>query len=626
MSDDFSGDISTTGSVAIGFPATGNFDSRDDTDWFSANLSSDVTYDIILGGVEPSLRLYDAVGQFLVRANDTDAAYARMVFQPTSSDKYYLSAATNYYNPSLRTDFTIRLTDVTDDFSSDVATIGRVGINSSLFGELEREYDEDWVGFVLAAGETVRISHDGSSENGERALPNPYLRGVYDASGTFLGSADHGENWTRATFSEFTAPSTGAFFAALNTEVYMVGQTGQYQVSIDLISDHADEVVLGTNVGEVAVGNTISEVFRALDGNDWITPGGGNDMIDGGGGIDMVSFVDLVDTPGRTFNDFRLDIDLSAGTAVNHDGSEQISLSNVERVTGTIFADRIKGDAGDNQLRGLGDYDWFTATIGEDTMNGGTGRDMISYVEWQNNAANTGNSFNDGGAPPPNSEVTGVVVDLNDTSNNTNLAAGHTYIDIERVTGSGRQDVFYGDDSENDFRGLGDYDWFVSSTGGRERYFGGDGIDTVTYYNASAGVIAGLSNGAMVAGEETGRGVGGDAALDLFFSIEGLVGTNFDDTLSGSAGRNNLSGLDGDDFIYGYAGIDVLKGGNGDDTIDGGAGSDYALYDGNRAEFTLTKTSGNEVIISGAEGTDKLIDVEYFRFADGDVTIWELSI
>lgn len=139
-------------------------------------------------------------------------------------------------------------------------------------------------------------------------------------------------------------------------------------------------------------------------------------------------------------------------------------------------------------------------------------------------------------------------------------------------------------------------------------------------------MIAGLSNGARVGGEETGRGVAGVAALDLFFSIEGLVGSNFDDTLSGSAGRNNLSGLDGDDFIYGYAGINLLKGGLGNDLIDGGAGSDYALYDGQMADYTLVKTSSSRVTISGAEGTDSLVDVEYFRFTDGDVTIWELTV
>jgi len=54
-----------------------------------------------------------------------------------------------------------------------------------------------------------------------------------------------------------------------------------------------------------------------------------------------------------------------------------------------------------------------------------------------------------------------------------------------------------------------------------------------------------LRNGAQVAGQETGRGTGGDAARDHYFEIEGLVGSNFADHLTGNQGRNNLVGLGG---------------------------------------------------------------------------------
>jgi len=384
-------------------------------------------------------------------------------------------------------------------------------------------------------------------------------------------------------------------------------------------------VITAPAAGGVTNGTDGDDQINGQAGWDWINPGEGSDTIDGGDGNDMVSFVGLSDTPGRTNLEYRLDINLGTGT-VETSGSNTYTLRNVERVTGTINADRIRGDAGDNELRGLGDYDWFVATTGTDTIDGGTGQDMISYVEWQTTAVSAATPFNAGGAPAMGADVTGVVVDLANTANNTNLAAGDTYNSVERITGSSFVDVFYGDENQNDFRGLGGYDWFVSSGGGRERYFGGDGIDTVTYFNASEGVTASLRNGAMVRGQETGRGTAGDAAQDLFFEIEGLVGTNFADSLTGNNGRNNLAGLDGDDFLFGYGGIDTFKGGAGNDMINGGAGSDYALYDGNRADFTLTRTAANMVTVSGgSEGTDSLVDVEYFRFNDGDVTIWELG-
>lgn len=385
--------------------------------------------------------------------------------------------------------------------------------------------------------------------------------------------------------------------------------------------------VAGTDIGENVSGTVATEVINARGGADWITPGGGNDTIDGGAGNDMVSFINLTDTPDRTNVHFRLKIDLGAGIARNHDSSEVMHISNVERVTGTIYADYIRGDDDANHLRGAGDYDWFVATRGNDTLDGGSGQDMVSFVEWRNVSDNVASdAFSADGAPPTGAQATGVLVDLANPSNNTNLARGLTLESIERVTGSGRQDVFFGDGNSNDFRGLGDYDWFVGSAGGRERYFGGDGVDTVTYFLSSSGVTANLRNGARVNDQETGYGSQGDAARDLYYEIENLVGTAFDDRLTGNAGRNQLSGLDGDDFLFGFEGGDYLKGGGGNDTIDGGAGSDYALFNGNLADYTLTRTGSNTVMVEGTDGTDQLTDVEYFRFDDGDTRIWDLEL
>ncbi|UYV38289.1 hypothetical protein N4R57_04150 [Rhodobacteraceae bacterium D3-12] len=395
-------------------------------------------------------------------------------------------------------------------------------------------------------------------------------------------------------------------------------------ISYDDLADLAPPTFTGTDNADLQTGTPAAERFNAMGGNDWMNVGGGSDTIDGGDGRDMVSFYNLADTPGRTNVDYRLDIDMQAGTAVNHDGSEQIAFSNVERITTTIYADRIRGTDGDDEIRALGNYDWIIATEGNDTIDGGSGQDMISFLEYQSSEVTVvADVFSANGLPPSGALATGVVIDLANSANNTALAEGLTLTSVERITGSSRQDVFYGDDGENDFRGLGGYDWFVSSTGGRERYYGGSGTDTVTYYNASSGVTANLSNGAVTNGRETGYGSVGDARSDLYVEIENLVGSRFDDELRGSSERNQLSGLEGDDFLFGYGGVDYLMGGLGNDVIDGGGGSDYALFTGNAADYTLTR-SGNNVTVVGADGTDQLIDVEYFRFDDGDVTIWDL--
>jgi len=299
----------------------------------------------------------------------------------------------------------------------------------------------------------------------------------------------------------------------------------------------------------------------------------------------------------------------------------------VERATGTISEDVLRGDDGNNQLRGLGGYDWFIATEGQDTIDGGAGQDMISFVEYENTSTDALlDVFGTDGLPPAADMASGIVIDLAAPENNSGLAAGLTLTSVERVTGSSYQDVFFGDDGQNNFRGLGGYDWFVSSAGGRERYYGGSGLDTVSYVNADGAITAHLSNGAGVAGQETGYGTRGDAALDLYFEIENLAGSRFDDALRGSSGRNQLNGLDGDDLIFGFGGTDYPKGGNGNDRIDGGADSDYALYDGAQSDYTLIRSSATEVTVTGQGFTDTVSNVEYFRFDDGTTSIWELSI
>ena len=343
----------------------------------------------------------------------------------------------------------------------------------------------------------------------------------------------------------------------------------------------------GTAAGDVLTGTAQADLIRGLGGGDWITPGRGNDTVDGGTGADMVSFSDQ--SRGGS-------IDLAAGLALF--GTEADRLVGIENVTASSYADLITGDAGTNRLRGMGDYDWFIGSGGGDLIEGGNGRDMMSY---QNAMA-------------------GVTVDLGQKKGLAGQALGDVYDSIERASGSSYADVFYGDVAENDFRGFAGNDLFYGSAGGRERYDGGAGVDMVSYGTSSAGVIASL---------QLGYGTGGDAARDLYTEIENLTGSSYADRLTGDGGRNMLRGLAGDDLLFGGAGVDQLYGGAGRDVMDGGAGSDYAYFSGTRSQFTLTRTGAETVSVTGlgaalSQGRDSLIHVEYFVFSDRTVSIWDL--
>lgn len=352
----------------------------------------------------------------------------------------------------------------------------------------------------------------------------------------------------------------------------VLGETGNLIVARRTFIEN---VVTGSGDDNIT-GNTSSNEITSGRGSDFILPGTGNDTVDGGQNDDMVSFSNAT-TAVR--------VDLSTGTATS--GSDTNTLIDIENITGSIYGDYIVGDDGANRLRGLGDYDWIVASGGNDNIDGGNGRDMISYV-----AFDSGVTINLG-----NGTVQGDGVFDRLTS-------------IERATGSVHADLTYGSSGQDDFRGLGGYDWFVGSTGGRDRYDGGNGQDTVAYTASSGGVVASLL---------LGRGSTGDAARDLYTSIENLTGTSYDDVLSGDGGRNVLRGLFGEDQLYGAGGADRLTGGKSDDYLNGGSGFDRAFYSGNRSEYDISTSGATTTVthnVSRGDGVDTLVSIEVLIFAD----------
>ncbi|KQT14485.1 hypothetical protein ASG40_19150 [Methylobacterium sp. Leaf399] len=147
---------------------------------------------------------------------------------------------------------------------------------------------------------------------------------------------------------------------------------------------------------------------------------------------------------------------------------------------------------------------------------------------------------------------------------------------------------------------------FLVSGAGATYLDGGDGLDFADYSASTTDVYVDFS---------IGKVLGGFAQDDTLVSIEGLVGSRFDDSLGGNDSQNELRGGGGDDTLQGYGGSDTLQGddgsdiligGAGFDTLDGGIGFDTASYEGSVA-VTIdvdARTYG------GAAANDTLISIE----------------
>jgi Ca2+-binding RTX toxin-like protein len=180
----------------------------------------------------------------------------------------------------------------------------------------------------------------------------------------------------------------------------------------------------------------------------------------------------------------------------------------------------------------------------------------------------------------------GVTVTLDSAAQTGGDAAGDALFAVEWLIGSGSGDRLtgnhvsnrlYGGAGNDMLSGLDGNDLLDGGAGndmlvggaGADRLLGGAGVDTASYAASAAGVTVTLDGPA---------GSGGDAAGDLLYYIEYLVGSGSGDRLTGNHVSNRLYGGAGDDSLFGAGGNDLLDGGAGSDLLDGGAGIDTVSY------------------------------------------------
>lgn len=389
----------------------------------------------------------------------------------------------------------------------------------------------------------------------------------------------------------------------------------------------------GADADNLAGGDGNDVLNGGLDA-DSLVGGDGNDVLAGGAGADGLNGGAGSDTADYGTSTVALIASLAAGTVSGGDAQGDV-LTSIENLAGTAYADSLTGDGGANVLSGRAGIDVLLGGAGADTLDGGDDNDVLE------GGAGADALIGGGGIDRAEYLVSAAAVAINLATGigSGGDAAGDTFVGIERVGGSafadtmtgdaaantlwGRDgndqiaggagnDSLYGENGTDTLRGGDGDDYLIGGIGG-DVLDGGAGIDTANYAEAASGVTVDLTGGTPA---------GGAAAGDSFVGVENVVGTVFDDVITGEGSANAIAGLAGNDQISGGLGNDVIVGGDGNDTISGGDGDNTLAGDagddvltggvgidvmtGGNGNDALTGDAGDDQLVAGA-GTDTLV-------------------
>ena len=257
----------------------------------------------------------------------------------------------------------------------------------------------------------------------------------------------------------------------------------------------------------------------------------------------------------------------------------QLHISLQGAAGSTIFTpinnSSLTADGGDGN-------DFLMGTLGNDTLIGGTGLDTASFAT----------AFNGG-------STTGVTVDLNaqGSAQNTVAAGTDTLTGIENLIGSQLDDTLTGNADAN----------VIEGGLGNDTLIGGAGNDTASYAGSLVGVTASL---ALQGAAQNTNGAG----VDTLSGFQDLLGSAFNDSLTGDATENVVSGGAGDDMLNPGANTAGTV-----DLLDGGTGADTASFAGYTAGVTATlngAADGTAAIGGGAIAA--LRSIENLTGGDGN--------
>ncbi len=273
--------------------------------------------------------------------------------------------------------------------------------------------------------------------------------------------------------------------------------------------------VWGTAFADTIIGNDANNTFFGFGGNDTLVGGTGDDTLVGGDGDNS-----LVGGDGSDVFRFQYGTALSAGLDIIQDNAADTDMLDFSPVSPFVTAGVLSnlGLASTQTVGGGRNY----------VISGGAG------VEGA-----IGTSFGD---------------TLLGTSANDSLVGGGGN---DSLVGGLGNDTIAGGSGDNTLLGGDGNDWYDLAPAGIDRITDTSGYDSIDFSQADRGVAFTLS---LDAGQlQSVDAAGNQVSLNGVF--ERLMGSSFDDILTGNSANNEIIGRNG---------LDVLNGAGGDDFVEGG--------------------------------------------------------
>jgi len=451
---------------------------------------------------------------------------------------------------------------------------------------------------------------------------------------------------------DYSAPGPGSpdGGAASDTLYNIQGVIGSaYRDSIvgdlnanSLFGGGSDDFLDGSGGADTLNGGGDNDWLRAGEGNDLLTGGTGNDVfkIDGSGQKSVTDFIhgqDKIDLATNGYDNFEqlkpLLSQNGADTVLNVTVNGQltrITLKNVALNTLTS-GDFLFGPSPPANLANVaivgGHVDAYHNFGGQLTGTAGMGASITVY-DGATLLGTVAASSTTGAWIYYLGQLTvgphSLTATATDMLGDVSLASGPLDFTVNApptvgpatITGSNFAETITGTSGADSIMGLHGADSIVGGNGadtldggyGVNTIDGGGGFNIVTYAASQHGVAGDLQH------ITTGYSVSGDYLDDTLHNVQGVIGTNYGDSIAGDLNANSLSGGGGDDLLTGGGGADTLNGGAGDDLLRTGEGNDL-LTGGPGNDVFRIDGSGQKSVTDFVHGQDK-IDITKAGYAD----------